>query len=86
MKLNLKALALAAGIIWGGATFVFGMWASFYAPANDVVAFIGQFYLGYDAGFVGSLMGLFWGFLDAGIGAAIFVWLYNLLAGKFAEA
>jgi len=86
MKLNVKALAVAAGLVWGGCAFIFGLWAMSYAPAADVVAFTGQFYLGYEAGFSGAVIGLIWGFLDAGIGALILAWLYNFFAGKFAKA
>jgi hypothetical protein len=31
---------------------------------------------------VGSLIGMVWGLIDAGIGGAIFAWLYNLLSEK----
>lgn len=86
MKLNLKALALAGGIIWGAAVFLFGLWAMMYPPAASVVAFMGDFYLGYAASFAGSVIGLMWGFADMAIGALIFGWLYNLLAGKFTAA
>ncbi len=84
MKLNVKAIALAAGIVWGAVVFIFAWWAAFYGPALDVVNFMGHFYLGYAAGLLGSLIGFVWGFLDAGIGGLIFAWLYNRLADKFA--
>lgn len=84
MKLNVKALGLALGIIWAAAAFLIGMWGSFYAPAGVMVDFMGQFYLGYATGFVGAIIGAVWGFLDAGIGGVIIAWLYNLLVEKFA--
>jgi len=83
MNLNVKAFTIAAGVIWGAAAFIFGLWASFYAPAASVVDFFGQFYIGFSEGFLGALVGFIWGFLDAGIGGLIFAWLYNLLAAKF---
>ena len=43
MQLNVKALALALGIIWGGAVFIMAWWATFYGPAGAVVAFAGKF-------------------------------------------
>ena len=85
MKLNVKALALALGIIWGGAVFIMAWWATFYGPAGAVVAFAGKFYLGYGAGFTGSLIGLVWGFVDAAIGGLILAWLYNLISEKLAK-
>jgi len=86
MKLNIKALAIAAGLLWGAMTFLFGIWASFYTPAAHVVGFAGNFYLGYEAGFLGAVIGLVWGFADGAIGGLILAWLYNLLVGKFAAA
>lgn len=86
MKLNVKAFALAAGIIWGAAVFIFGLWAMMYGPAASVVAFMGDFYIGYSASLSGSAIGLVWGFVDMGIGGLIFAWLYNWLAGKFKAA
>jgi len=86
MKLNVKALAVAFGIIWGGCAFIFGLWATFFAPAAVIVDFLGQFYIGYGVGFVGAILGFVWGFFDAGICGLILAWLYNLLTGKFKAA
>ncbi len=83
MKLNVKAFGVACGLIWGAAAFIFGLWGSYYAPAGEVVAWMGQFYIGFSNGFLGALVGFVWGFLDAGIGGLILAWLYNLLADKF---
>lgn len=85
MKLNVKALGLALGIIWGGAAFIIGLWATMYGPAAVLVNFMGDFYLGYAPGFLGAIIGFFWGFVDAGIGGVIIAWLYNLLSDKFAS-
>jgi hypothetical protein len=86
MKLNVKAFGVAAGILWGACAFIFGLWGMFYAPAGAVVAFLGDFYLGYAATFVGSLIGFVWGFLDAGIGGLVGAWLYNRLVDTFKAA
>ncbi|MCH7805947.1 MAG: bacteriophage holin [Proteobacteria bacterium] len=86
MKLNVKAFAIALGLVWGGAVFVFGLWATFFTPAAGIVDYLGQFYIGYAVGFVGAIIGFVWGFADAAIGGLIFAWLYNLLVGKFAPA
>ncbi len=83
LKLNVKAFAIACGLIWGAAALIFGLWASFYGPAASVVAFMGQFYIGYAEGFLGAIVGFIWGFADAGIGGLILAWLYNFLAEKF---
>jgi len=86
MKLNVKAFAIAVGLVWGGGVFFFGLLASFFAPAATMVEFFGPVYIGYDANFVGAIIGFVWGFVDAGIGALIIAWLYNLLADKFKAA
>ncbi len=86
MKLNVKAFAIAVGVVWGGGVFFFGLLASFFAPAAKMVEFFGPVYVGYDTDFVGLIIGFVWGFVDAGIGALIIAWLYNFLIGKFKAA
>ncbi len=86
MKLNVKAFAIALGLVWGGAVFVFGLWATFFTPAAELVGFFGKVYIGYTADFAGAIIGFVWGFADAAIGGLILAWLYNLLADKFKAA
>jgi hypothetical protein len=83
MKLNVKALALASGLIWGFGLFLLTLWIIFFDGASGDVTFIGRFYRGYNISFTGALIGLVWAFVDGAIGGAIFAWLYNLLTGKF---
>lgn len=81
MKLNVWALALAAAIIWGASMFLIGL-ANMMFPAYGVefLSVMSSLYPGYQptAGFASVILGTVYGFIDAGIVAAIFAWIYNL--------
>ncbi|MFQ5893192.1 MAG: bacteriophage holin [Nitrospinota bacterium] len=79
MKLNVKAFALACGLLWGLGLFCLTWWMI-------ETTFIGRIYLGYRISPAGSVIGLAWGFFDALIGGAIFAWLYNRLAARVSQA
>jgi len=85
MKLNVKAFALASGLIWGFGVF-FLTWWLIMREGNPEPCLINRMYPGCTMTPLGSLIGAVWGFIDAGIGGAIFAWLYNLLAKKFNNA
>lgn len=85
MKLNLRAFALACGILWGVAMFVLTWWIIVLDGTAGGPTFLERVYIGYTLTPVGSVIGLVWGFFDGLIGGAIFAWLYNLLAGKSGE-
>ncbi len=80
MKLSIKALALSAAIIWGFALLIVGI-INIIVPgyAVDFLGVIGSIYPGYHpgTGISSVIIGSLYGVLDAGIGAAIFAWLYN---------
>lgn len=80
MKFNIKAFAVALGIVWGGGCLLMGLMAMGCSWAQPFVNAVGTMYVGYQATMVGSLIGMLWGFIDAAIGGAIFAWLYNTLA------
>ncbi|HIJ23036.1 MAG: bacteriophage holin [Gammaproteobacteria bacterium] len=77
--LNVRALAVALAILWGGAMMFLAGMASFGWGGAWVTA-IGDLYIGYQPGFLGGLIGAAWGAIDAGIGGLIFGWLYNWLS------
>jgi hypothetical protein len=85
MKLNVKAFALACGILWGLGLFFLTWWIIAFDGITHEVTIIGRLYRGYNISPLGSLVGLVWGFLDALVGGAIFAWLYNLIAARCAE-
>ncbi|MFH1829918.1 MAG: hypothetical protein ABH871_03985 [Pseudomonadota bacterium] len=80
MKLNIKAFALAAailytvGVIWA---FVMAMTGVSMAPL-DV---INGFYLGWLSPTIGGLiLGIIIAFIDGFIASIIFAWIYNKIA------
>ena len=81
MKLNTLALGVSLGVIWGGILFVV-TWLSYFTGYGkmflDVLA--ASIYPGYSISPVGSVVGLLYGFADAGIGGVILGWLYNKIA------
>ena len=83
MKLNVKALALAAAILWSVAILLVGI-ANMMYPNYGVLflELIGSIYPGYlpFRGVSSVIIGAGYGFVDAGIGGAVFAWLYNCFA------
>ncbi|MCK4577804.1 MAG: bacteriophage holin [Candidatus Marinimicrobia bacterium] len=78
MKLNVKAFALACGLLCGlGLLFITWWIILFEGPSGDVTM-IGRVYRGYNISVGGSFIGLLWGLVDGAIGGAIFAWLYNI--------
>jgi hypothetical protein len=82
MKLNVKAFALACGLIWGCGLLLITWWIIGFDGITRDPTFIGRLYRGYNISPVGSLIGLVWGFFDGLIGGAVFAWLYNLIASR----
>jgi len=83
MKLNIKALALAAAILWGAGMFLTGIANMVYPQYGTVfLTVMGTIYPGYQpfTGISSVVIGALYGFVDAGIAAAILAWLYNCFA------
>ena len=81
MKLNVKALALTSGLLWGGGIGFATLWLLIRGYDGSLIRQIDHFYVGYSFSYFGAFVGLVWGFVDGAIGGAIFGWLYNKLAG-----
>lgn len=83
MKLNIKALALTAAIFWSVALLIVGT-ANIMFPDYGIkfLEVTGSIYPGYQpgTGFTSVIIGAMYGFVDAGIGGAIFAWIYNCFA------
>jgi len=83
MKLSIKALSLTSAIFWGGAVLIVGS-ANLVFPAYGInfLEVISSIYSGYQSGegLSSVIIGSIYGVVDAGIGAAIFAWLYNYFA------
>jgi hypothetical protein len=82
MKLNVKAFALACGIVWGFGLFALTWWIIAFEGATHEVTLIGRLYRGYNISPLGSVFGLVYGFFDALVGGAIMAWLYNFMVGR----
>jgi hypothetical protein len=86
MKLNVRAMALTWGILWGLGIFLATLWIILFDGATGEVTLLGRIYRGYSISFTGSLFGLLWGLLDGLICGALFSWVYNLFVGRRAAA
>jgi hypothetical protein len=83
MKLSVKGLAITAAIIWGAALLIMGG-ANMVFPGygSNFLEVMGSVYPGYQpgTGLSSVIIGSLYGAVDAGIGGAIFAWLYNFFA------
>jgi hypothetical protein len=80
MKLDVKAFALACGVLLGLAVFLATWWVIVLEGASGNPTWLGAVYVGYNISAVGSFIGLAWGFVDGLIAGAVLAWLYNMLA------
>lgn len=85
MKLNVKALGLAGGILWGLAIFLLTYWFLLRGFEGKTLARLSNVYLGYSVTWYGGFVGLVWGFVDGFIGGALLAWLYNRFSGQPAQ-
>jgi hypothetical protein len=79
MRLDWKAFALTCGILWGLCLFLVTWWLLAFGGSTAEVEWLGNFYFGYRATPIGSLIGLAYGLVDGAIAGAIFAGLYNYL-------
>ena len=89
MKLNSKALALTAGILWALALLLVGaanlIWSGY---GGGFLRLMASIYPGYHAaGSVGDLIvGVLYALVDGAVCGLVFGWLYNVFVGKRAAA
>ena len=80
MKLSVKGLALALGILWGGCVLLIGLgnllWPDYGAAFLDVARSIYPGY-GKTSGLWGVIVGTLYALVDGAIVGLIFGWLYN---------
>ena len=84
MKLSVKGMAIAVGIMWGVlAVFLTGcvnlIWPSY---GQEFLRLLASIYPGYQAtaSFGQVIVGTLYGLVDGAVGGAIFALLYNRLA------
>ena len=85
MKLNIKAFALACGLVCGIGLLLITWWIILMDGATGEITFIGKVYRGYSISLGGSFRGLIWGLIDGAIGGAILAGVYNYFAGRFSR-
>ena len=77
--LSIRSVALTLGIIGGASMFLLAWWLIIIGNAEGPTTLLERMYIGYNFTPIGSVIGAIWGFVDFGIGGAIFAWLYNLI-------
>ena len=81
MRLNATINGVVLGMIAGFGIFIATNWLLFKAEEGEVVgphlSLLGQFFLGYDVSFVGSLIGFAYGFLSGFIIGYLLARIYN---------
>ena len=83
MKLSIKGLALASGILWGLAMLGMGLanliWSGY---GQQFLQTMSSVYVGYHAtrSIAEVIVGTLYGAVDGLIGGAVFAWLYNQFA------
>jgi hypothetical protein len=89
MKLNVRAIAIASGVLWAVGMFVSAV-ANIAWPGygQEFLQAMASLYPGYHATpSVGqAIVGALYALVDAAIAGAIFAWLYNWCVGRFGEA
>jgi len=85
MKLNVKAFALAGGLVWGFNWFALTWWMMLFDGATHEITIIGRMYRGWNLSPAGSLVALLWGFLDGFLLGLMVAWLYNTLAPRLTK-
>lgn len=82
MKLNIKAFALASGLVWGINWFAVTWWMMAFDGITREVLFLGRMYRGFTLSPVGSLVALLWGFVDGFLLGLMVAWIYNKIIPK----
>lgn len=82
MKLDIKALAIAGCILWGGCVLLVGVANLICGYGQQFLELLSSWYPGYHAtrSFVEVIVVTVYALADGLIGGAIFGWLYNSFA------
>jgi len=85
MKLDVKGLAFAGGILWGACMLVIAL-ANFIWPTYGVAFLqaVASVYPGYtgERSLAQVVVGTLYALVDGGIGGGVLAWLYNQLARR----
>lgn len=83
MKINVKALAAASGILWGVAMLGMGLANLFWGNyGQQFLQTMSSVYPGYHAtrSIAEVIVGTIYGVVDGFVAGAVFAWLYNHFA------
>jgi hypothetical protein len=81
-RLNVKAFAIAGGLLWGIYMLMIGWAAWLFNWGTAFVATMSSIYIGFRPTFLGGVIGAVWGFFDGAVAGAIIAWVYNGVAKK----
>jgi len=81
MKLDAVKFGLTLGIIWAGGVLFLAIVDNLWGWGGGLVKGIGSLYIGYKPTLAGSLIGMAWAFVDAGVGGWLVAFIYNKLLG-----
>ncbi|HXF05850.1 MAG TPA: hypothetical protein VNM72_10610 [Blastocatellia bacterium] len=82
MRLNIKAFAVATGLLWGLVILLLTVFLAWRESGGEHLSRLGLLYPGYAVTYGGSIIGFLWSFVYGAIGGAFFAWLYNRMAGN----
>ena len=89
MRLSIKGLAVAAGLLWGGAVLFLGLInLACESYGVEFLKLVSSIYPGFHASrTLGDvLVGTAYAAVDGAVGGVLLAWLYNLVAGGQAKS
>lgn len=78
-KLKIIPLAVAFGAVWALGMLFLG-WAATFGWGTALVELMASLYVGYEASFLGGIVGALWAFVDGAIAGALIAVVYNVVA------
>jgi len=82
MKLNVMALALACGLIWGLGILFMTWFVIALDGSTGEITVLSRVYRGYNISLGGSIIGMGWGLVDGFLGGLVLAGLYNQFLPK----
>lgn len=83
MRISVKGLSIASGLLWGGCMLLVGfMHQTSPSYGSSFLQAVSSIYPGFEGGanVIDVLVGTVYGFFDGLIGGALLGWLYNCFA------
>lgn len=77
--LNPTKLGISGGILWGLSMFICTILAISVGYSTSFLTIMADIYPGYTISWLGTIIGLVYGFLDGFFGLFLLAWIYNKL-------